>query len=127
MSERTIAAELADFEDLPEELAEAAGALHRARPAVAEALTAALADELPLSKRDGGFVRAGHDPALDEARELGHDSRRFIAALQARYATETGCRTLRIKHNHMLGYSVEVPQAAGEDFLKEPWKATFVH
>ena len=59
-------------------------------------------------------------PALDEARELGQDSRRFIAALQARYAAETGCRTLRIKHNDMLGYFVEVPQAAGEDFLQGP-------
>ena len=40
---------------------------------------------------------------------------------------ETGCRTLRIKHNSMLGYFVEVPQAVGEEFLKEPWRATFVH
>ena len=57
-------------------------------------------------------------PALDEARELQQDSRRFIAALQARYADETGCRTLRIKHNHLLGYFVEVPQAIGEEFLR---------
>jgi DNA mismatch repair protein MutS len=72
-------------------------------------------------------VRQGFDGALDEARELGHDSRRYIAALQARYAAETGCRSLRIKHNHMLGYYVEVPQTAGEDFLKAPWNETFVH
>ena len=51
----------------------------------------------------------------------------MIAQLQARYAAETGCRTLRIKHNAMLGYFVEVPQAVGEDFLKEPWRAIFVH
>jgi DNA mismatch repair protein MutS len=78
-------------------------------------------------KRDGGFVRPGFDPELDELRELQHDSRRFIAALQSRYANETGCRTLRVKHNHMIGYFVEVPQNIGEDLLKEPWKATFVH
>ena len=90
-------------------------------------LAAALADELPLLKRDGGFIRAGFDPDLDELRELQQDSRRFIAALQARYATETGCRTLRVKHNHMIGYFVEVPQNVGEDLLKEPWKDTFVH
>ena len=88
---------------------------------------AALADELPLLKRDGGFMRAGFDPSLDELRELQQDSRRFIAALQSRYATETGCRTLRVKHNHMIGYFVEVPQNVGEDLLKEPWKDTFVH
>ena len=66
-------------------------------------------------------------PDLDELRELQQDSRRFIAALQSRYATETGCRTLRVKHNHMIGYFVEVPQNVGEDLLKEPWKDTFVH
>ena len=88
---------------------------------------AALADELPLLKRDGGFMRADLRRNLDELRELQQDSRRFIAALQARYATETGCRTLRVKHNHMIGYYVEVPQNVGEDLLKEPWKETFVH
>jgi DNA mismatch repair protein MutS len=124
---REIGTVLAGSEGLPEELTDVTRALQGLQTAIAEALAAALADDLPLLKRDGGFVRAGYDPDLDEARELGHDSRRFIAALQARYATETGCRTLRIKHNHMLGYYVEVPQATGEDFLKEPWKRTFVH
>jgi DNA mismatch repair protein MutS len=124
---RGIAALLARAEELPEELAEAARALHALDPSLAEALGAALADELPLNRRDGGFVRAGHDPALDEARELQQDSRRFIAALQSRYASETGCRTLRIKHNHMLGYYVEVSAAVGEEFLRGPRKEVFVH
>ena len=118
---------LATAVPLPDELAAAARPLCALDPALADVIAAALADELPLSKRDGGFVRAGLDPALDEARALGQDSRRFIAALQARYAAETGCRTLRIKHNHVLGYFVEVPQAVGEDFLKGPHRGTFVH
>ena len=46
----------------------------------------ALADELPLLERDGGFVRAGYEPALDEARALRDEARRVVAALQARYA-----------------------------------------
>jgi DNA mismatch repair protein MutS len=90
-------------------------------------LTDTLAEELPLNRRDGRFVREGFDAALDELRLLQVDSRKVIAQLQARYSAETGCRTLRIKHNSMLGYFVEVPQAVGEDFLKEPWRATFVH
>ena len=83
----------------------------------ADELAAALADDLPLLKRDGGFIRPGYALELDELRELQRDSRRFIAALQARYAAETGCRTLRVKHNHMIGYFVEVPQNVGEDLL----------
>ena len=92
----------------------------------ADELAAALADDLPLLKRDGGFIRPGYALELDELRELQRDSRRFIAALQARYAAETGCRT-RVKHNHMIGYFVEVPQNVGEDLLRAPWKETFVH
>ncbi len=124
---RRIAALLALVDDLPEELAQAADALQAPDGSLPDQLAAVLADELPLNKRDGGFVRSGYLPALDEARELQQDSRRFIAALQARYAAETGCRTLRIKHNHVLGYFVEVPQAVGEDFLRGSHKDTFIH
>ena len=124
---RELGLELAIAPDLPRELREAAQCLQGLRTDVADRLASALADELPLLKRDGGFMRAGFDPNLDELRELQQDSRRFIAALQSRYATETGCRTLRVKHNHMIGYFVEVPQNVGEDLLKEPWKDTFVH
>ncbi len=55
------------------------------------------------------------------------NSREVIAALQGRYIEETGSRQLRIKHNSMLGYFVEVPQAAGERMLQAPFNATFVH
>jgi DNA mismatch repair protein MutS len=113
--------------DLPAVLAQAADALRSVDTGIAAALAEALADDLPLLKRDGGFIRAGFNAELDEARELQQDSRRFIAALQGRYAAETGCRTLRVKHNHMIGYYVEVPQGVGEDLLKAPFKDTFVH
>ncbi len=111
----------------PAELAQAAKNLRRPDPDLHEALAATLADDLPLQKRDGGFVRAGHDPALDETRALRDESRRVIAGLQARYAEETGARTLRVKHNSFLGYFVEVPQAACETFLRPPHNARFVH
>lgn len=124
---RAIAALLVRRGELPIELAHAMRALGESDPDLPVRLNATLADELPLNRRDGRFVREGHDPALDELRLLQVDSRKVIAQLQARYAAETGCRTLRIKHNAMLGYFVEVPQAAGEEFLRDPWRATFVH
>ena len=68
-------------------------------------LAAALAAELPAFKRDGGFVREGYESSLDEARALRDESRRVIAALQARYIEETGVRILKIKHNNVLGTS----------------------
>lgn len=112
---------------LPKELDEAYRCLQSLDPSWGKALSAALADELPLLKRDGGFVREGYDPNLDEARMLQADSRKVIAALQARYAEESGCRQLKVKHNNLIGYFVEVPQAAGEAFVRPPLNETFVH
>src|SRR5204863_1638013 len=76
---------------------------------------------------DGGFVRAGYDANLDEARALRDESRRVIAALQARYAEATGVRALKIRHNNVLGYFVEVPAQHGEKLLGAPLNATFIH
>ncbi len=122
-----IAERLADLRDLPSEMAEAARRLAGVDRALATGLTAALADEVPLLARDGGFIREGHSADLDELRELQGDSRRIIAVLQGRYAAEIGVRTLRIKHNNVLGYFIEVAQAAGESLMQEPWRGTFIH
>ncbi|BBK34810.1 DNA mismatch repair protein MutS [Stella humosa] len=75
--------------------------------ALVERLAAALAADLPLLARDGGFVAPGHDGDLDALRALRDDSRRMIAGLQARYAGETGIASLKIRHNNVLGYYVE--------------------
>ena len=112
---------------LPDELAQACARCAGLDPALAHELRRALADELPHLKRDGGFVRAGYDGALDEARALRDESRRVIAALQARYAEATGVRALKIRHNNVLGYFVEVTAQHGEKLLAAPLNATFIH
>ncbi|HZU89191.1 MAG TPA: DNA mismatch repair protein MutS, partial [Stellaceae bacterium] len=63
---------------------------------------------LPLLARDGGFVAAGYSRELDEWRALRDESRRLVAALQARYAAETGIAALKIRHNNVIGYFVEI-------------------
>ena len=90
-------------------------------------LEATLAEDLPLLKRDGGFVRPGAARELDEARALRDQSRRVIAELQASYAEQAAVRQLKIKHNNFLGYYIETPQAAGETLVKPPLNSTFIH
>ena len=85
-------------------------------------LCQALDDELPLLARDGGFIRAGFNPDLDELRQLRDESRRLIAGLEARYRTESGVENLKIKHNNVLGYFIEVT-ARNADKMGE----TFIH
>jgi DNA mismatch repair protein MutS len=122
-----LAAELEKFPELAAELAQAMQSLRRPDPAIAAELAAALADELPHLKRDGGFVRAGYDTALDEASALRDESRRVIAALQGRYADTTAVRALKIRHNNVLGYFVEVTAQHGDKLMAPPLNATFIH
>ncbi|MGB7078320.1 MAG: DNA mismatch repair protein MutS, partial [Xanthobacteraceae bacterium] len=75
----------------------------------------------------GGFVRAGYDGALDESRALRDESRRVIAALQVRYAEMSGIRALKVKHNNVLGYFVDVSAQHGEKLMAAPLNATFIH
>ena len=82
----------------------------------------ALADDLPLNARDGGFIAPGYSAQLDELRQLRDESRRLIANLEARYRKETGIGTLKIRHNNVLGYFVEV-RPIHADKLGEP----FIH
>ncbi len=122
-----LAGELEKRANVAAGLAQAARALRGLDPALATELNAALAEELPHLKRDGGFVRAGYDAALDEARALRDESRRVIAALQARYADTTSVRALKIRHNNVLGYFVEVTAQHGDRLMAPPLNATFIH
>ncbi|MEK9961250.1 MAG: DNA mismatch repair protein MutS [Rhodobiaceae bacterium] len=108
------------------DLAELA-ALHDAVMApvsLASELAPALADELPLLARDGGFVRGGFDVSLDELRALRDESRRLIAALQHRYCEATGIASLKVKHNNVLGYHVDVRSAHAEKLMQDE---RFIH
>ena len=123
----TIAFILAPHPTMPEELATACRQLQHLDPKLHTRLNEALSESLPLKARDGGFIKAHYRPELDETRALRDESRQVIAGLQAQYAELTGARTLRIKHNNFLGYFVEVPQAVGEELVKPPHQALFVH
>jgi DNA mismatch repair protein MutS len=122
-----LAARLDGLKDAPAEIVATTAALRRPDPAIARGLTEALAEELPAFKRDGGFIRPGHDATLDEARALRDESRRVIAGLQARYADETGIRGLKIRHNNVLGYFVEVTAQHGEKLRMPPHNGAFIH
>ena len=112
---------------LPDLLAQARALAEAPDAALIARLRDTLAEAPPLQRRDGGFVRAGCDAALDELRTLRDESRQVIAGLQQTYCDLAGTRRLKIKHNSMLGYFVEVPQALGESFAAPPLRDVFVH
>jgi len=120
-------ARLGAMAELPADVRGCADALRRPPRALAEEFSRALDDELPLFKRDGGFVRAAYEPVLDETRSLRDESRRVVAAMQQRYADLTGVKGLKIRHNNVLGYFVEVTAQHGDKLLSAPLNATFIH
>jgi len=120
-------ARLAQLGELPSDLAATMAALRQPSRDLAREFGHALAEQLPLMKRDGGFVRDGYEPTLDEARKLRDDSRRVVAEMQARYADDTGIKALKIRHNNVLGYFVEVTAQHGDKLMAPPLNATFIH
>jgi len=90
------------------------------------ALETGLGPDLPAQARDGGFVAEGVRPELDQARALRDDSRRVIAGLEARLASDSGV-PLKIRHNAVLGYFVEATAGKADPLMAPPLNATFIH
>jgi len=125
----TQAAEIAErleAADLPTMLAEAVAEL-RGHETLHDLLDQALVAEPPLLVRDGGFIAAEYDTDLDEARKLRDEGRGVIAGMQGDYIRQTGIGSLKIKHNNVLGYFVEVTATHAERMLAAPLNETFKH
>ena len=72
-------------------------------------LNNAIIDEPPILTRDGGFIKDGFHPTLDEYKSLSQNTKQVILDLQAKYALQTSIMNLKIKYNNIVGYFVEVP------------------
>ena len=86
--------------------------------ALVDGLSRALVPSPPTETASGGYIADGYDPALDELRRLAGDGRRAIAALEAKYREQTGIASLKIRHNGVLGYHVEVPARAADPLMQ---------
>ena len=108
----------------PPLLAEAAKALV-GHGALVELLDRAVVAEPPLLARDGGFIAPGFDAELDETRALRDEGRGVIGRMQAEYAEAAGVQGLKIKHNNVLGYFIEVTTTHEERLRARP--ELFIH
>ncbi|HEU4809492.1 MAG TPA: DNA mismatch repair protein MutS [Sphingomicrobium sp.] len=76
--------------------------------ALVDRLSETLVESPPLDSSKGGYISEGYDEALDSLRAASSDGRRAIAALESRYRESTGIPSLKIRHNAVLGYHIEV-------------------
>lgn len=112
--------------DLPDLMARVVGDLS-GHDALLALLDQSLVAEPPLLARDGGFIAEGYDEELDEARRLRDEGRGVIAGMQADYVELTGIQSLKVKHNNVLGYFVEVTATHADKMLSSPLNETFKH
>ena len=124
---RALLAKSAGSMGLPSELTECVKRLAAVPDDLGDRLATALVDAPTHQKRDGGFVRAGYRADLDEALTLRDDSRRVMAALETKYAESTGVKSLKVRHNNVLGYYIETTALNAKPLLEPPHATTFRH
>ena len=88
-------------------------------PDLRSRLDAGLADDCPLSSRDGGFIRDGYHEPLDALRELAHGGKQWIARYQAEESQRTGISTLKVGFNKVFGYYIEITNTHREKIPAE--------
>ncbi|MEO1647749.1 MAG: DNA mismatch repair protein MutS [Pseudomonadota bacterium] len=86
--------------------------------ALTDWLSRALVPSPPTERSNGGFIADGYDASLDELRSVSGNARRAIAAMESRYRDETGIASLKIKHNGVLGYFIEVPSRHADALME---------
>ena len=87
-------------------------------------IIASLDEDLPLLARDGGFIKEGYYPPLDEIRHIKNDSHQMLMEMQGRYIQDTGIPQLKIKYNNVIGYFVETPSKFASQMLENKF---FIH
>ena len=92
-------------------------------PELTERIDAAIADEAPALLADGGVIRAGFSPQLDELRAAATDGKSWLSQIQQREQERTGIKSLKVKFNSVFGYYIEVSKAnlaaVPEDYIRK--------
>ncbi|QBG47068.1 DNA mismatch repair protein MutS [Verrucomicrobia bacterium S94] len=92
-------------------------------PEVVALIESAIVDEPPTTLKDGGVIREGYHPELDELRDAATQGRKWLADFQASEMERTGIKNLKVRHNKVFGYYIEVSKAnvslVPEDYIRK--------
>jgi DNA mismatch repair protein MutS len=80
-------------------------------PELLDRLRAAIVEEPPATVKEGGIFRPGHDPDLDELRQLSGSGKEWIVGLQQKEIDRTGIKSLKVRYNSVFGYFIEITKA----------------
>lgn len=92
-------------------------------PEISSLIDSAIADDPPLSLSDGGTIRDGFNPDLDELRDISRSGKQVIAGFEENERSRTGISSLKIKFNNVFGYFIEISKSnlskVPEDYLRK--------
>jgi len=71
-------------------------------------LDSSLKDSPPITLKEGGIIKTGHNPELDELRDIKENAKSWLAALEIRERERTGINSLKVRFNKIFGYYIEV-------------------
>ncbi len=101
------------FERAPELAARLDAASHALNSLRGE-LERALSETPPARLADGGVIREGYSPELDELRLVRRDSQKLLTDIELKEKEKTGIPTLKVGYNSVFGYYVEVSKAQSQ-------------
>jgi DNA mismatch repair protein MutS len=80
-------------------------------PEVADLIARAIVDEPPATPSSGGVIRPGFSDELDGLLRSVREAREWLASLEQREQERTGIKSLKVGHNKVYGYYIEVTKA----------------
>ncbi len=93
------------------------------QPDLVDLISRAIADDPPVTTREGGLIRTGYHAELDTLRDAAGQGRQWLAEYQVRESERTGIKSLKIRHNKVFGYYIEIPKGqaaqAPEDYQRK--------
>lgn len=78
---------------------------------ISSMIECAISDDPPALLKDGGVIRAGYSEELDSLREIVHNTKGVLTALESREREKTGIKNLKIGFNNVFGYYIEVTRS----------------
>lgn len=78
------------------------------QPKLVDLIERAISEDPPVSMKDGGIIRSGYNERLDELNGAASEGKRWLAEYQAREQDKTGIKNIKVRHNKVFGYYIEV-------------------
>ncbi len=92
-------------------------------PELTSLIEKAIADEAPISLRDGGMIKTGYNSELDDLRSISSEGKGFIQSLQEREIKRTGINSMKVKFNKVFGYYIEISKtnlaSVPDDYIRK--------